>query len=98
MTADSEKSFPVAIIVPNLLELEKHLIDLGKTTKGALSEHADFAKIPECKQYVFEALIKTWKTCNMKPAEKLGGIELAKEDWTPQNGFLVFLFSDFNDV
>ncbi|KAJ3082478.1 long-chain fatty acid-CoA ligase [Quaeritorhiza haematococci] len=86
--ADSEKSFPVAIVVPIEKDLAKWALENSIFPPGTHVELKDLAHKPEAEKAVAKALTEVAKKVGLKGAELLGKICLAEEEWTPHNGFL----------
>ncbi|TPX47220.1 hypothetical protein SeLEV6574_g00968 [Synchytrium endobioticum] len=86
--ADSEQTFPVAIVVPaeqairNLAE-EKNLIDNPQGT-----ELQNIVSIKEIQKTLHEDLISVGKKGGLKGTELIGASTVVAETWTAENGFL----------
>ena len=87
--ANSEHAYPVAIVAPIIPDLLKYAQEKGIVPAGQTVEIDELSQMPELKKMILGVLLDVAKAADLKPAEKLGGIVLAKEEWTPQNGMLV---------
>ncbi|KAJ3102695.1 long-chain fatty acid-CoA ligase [Phlyctochytrium bullatum] len=83
---DSEQSFCIALVQPIEKEILLHLQSKGITP--ASQELADLVTHPEVEKAVLANLRDVAKTFGLKPAEIVGAVHVAGEEWTPQNGLL----------
>jgi long-chain acyl-CoA synthetase len=88
--ADSQQSYPVAIVYP----VPKEIVHLAKSAKVPMSNHDDqhaleeVAENQEIKNAVLQSLQDLAKQNKLKPAEIVQKVHICTEEWTPQNGLL----------
>lgn len=85
--ADSNKTNPVAIVVPN----EQHLREVGEN-KGVINVRdghwEDICNNPKVQRLIFNDLIDTAKKRGLRGIEILDGVVLSPEEFTPENGLV----------
>ncbi|KAI9331217.1 hypothetical protein BDR26DRAFT_1011057 [Obelidium mucronatum] len=88
--ADSEQSYPIALIQPIEKEIRAVAVQLNLYPDSNI-EHIDLKELTDRKE-VREAVLKSLKdvakSIGLKPAEIVGQVFLSHEEWTPQNGLL----------
>jgi len=73
----------LALINPNKARLEEW------AEKNGLNLAWDaLCRDKRAKNAVLEGLGKTWKETNLRSMERISGVELYPEEWTPDNGWL----------
>jgi len=81
--ASSEHNDILALIHPNKSRLE----EWAEKNSLSLSWEALCAD-QRAKKAVLEGLAKTWKETNLRSIERISGVELYPDEWTPDNGWL----------
>jgi long-chain acyl-CoA synthetase len=82
--ADSDRSFVVANILPQISQLKRYANDNGIS----FSTNEDLVKNPKIVQAVLADLNNEAKKANLQRFEYLGAITLHADEWTPDNGLL----------
>ncbi|KAJ3102397.1 long-chain fatty acid-CoA ligase [Phlyctochytrium planicorne] len=84
--ADSEQFFAIAVVQPIEKELSNYL--KSKNVNTANLDLEGLAKHPEAAKGILFDLREVAKSVGLKPIEIVGGVFVAGEEWTPQNGLL----------
>ncbi|KAJ3377022.1 long-chain fatty acid-CoA ligase [Entophlyctis sp. JEL0112] len=88
--ADPKQSFAVALVQPIEKEVRNAAMQLALYTTENIT-YVDFAELcdrKEIRAVVLETFKDIAKTIGLKPAEIVGQVYLAHEEWTTQNGLL----------
>jgi long-chain acyl-CoA synthetase len=86
--ADPEQAYCVAIIQPVEKEIQRVAKISNLFPNPESMELASMAEHPEVVKAVHNSLKDVAKKAGLKPAEIVGAVYVAGEEWTPQNGLL----------
>lgn len=86
--ADQSKVKPVAIVLPNVENLEKLAIEKGIVKSSKEFDLETAVRNPEIGKAVTEALVAQGKKDGLSGIELILGSIVVDHEWTPQNGFV----------
>jgi len=81
---DSEREYPIALVIPNRVALTKWAED----NKVPFDSFEHLCESKQAEKHVLAAIVAAARKANLKEIEIVRGVALLHDEWTPDNGLL----------